>query len=501
MDIQAGSSYISISDLIRVAREKTKVGLDPDVLRKVKRSRSIVEKAVSEKKVVYGITTGFGKLAETFIPADKNQELQKNLLLSHAVGVGDPLPEEVVRGMLFLRLHSLAKGFSGIRPVVLDYLIRFLNENCLPVVPSQGSVGSSGDLAPLAHLSLPLIGYGEVLLKGRRLPSAEALKLIGLEPLVLGAKEGLGLINGTQVMSTLGSLAVYDIETFFAASLAAAAMTLEATLSSDAFLSKKIHQIRPHEGQLFVSEKMRQLVEGSSLILSHKNSLHRVQDAYSIRCIPQVHGAVWDALRYVKQVLEVEINSVTDNPLVFSDDETVVSGGNFHGHPVALALDFLKIAVTSLSNISERRIERLVNPALSGGLPAFLTKYSGLCSGMMILQYTAASLVSENKGLSHPASVDSIPTSANQEDYNSMGTTAARQLVKIAANTLQVIGIELLCSAQGLEFRRPLKFGAGVEKAYRKIRDKIPALEQDREMKSDLEKVVLLIRSGELSIL
>jgi histidine ammonia-lyase len=499
MEILAGSPYISISDLILVSRRKAKVGLNPDALKKVKISRSIVEKAVLEKRVVYGITTGFGKLAETFIPFDKNQELQKNLLLSHAVGVGEPLPEEVVRGMLFLRLHSLAKGFSGVRPAVLDYLVRFLNENCLPVVPSQGSVGSSGDLAPLAHLALPLIGYGEVLLNSRMLRAADALKELGLGPLTLEAKEGLGLINGTQAMTTIGALSVHDAENLFNASLSAAAMTLEATLSAESFLFKKIHQIRPHEGQLYAAERMRQLVEGSQLIESHKNSLHKIQDAYSIRCIPQVHGAVLDALKYVKQVLEVEINSVTDNPLVFPEEEAILSGGNFHGHPVALPLDFLKIALASLSNISERRIERLVNPALSCGLPAFLTKYSGICSGMMILQYTAASLVSENKGLSSPASVDSIPTSANQEDYNSMGTTAARQLAKIVSNSFQVVGIEFLCAAQGLEFRRPLKFGVGVEKAFQKIREVVPPLEQDRLIKLDLEKIVELVQSGKLS--
>jgi histidine ammonia-lyase len=477
--IEAGSFFLSISDVCAVAREKAKVRLNPEILPKVKESRRTVEFLLKEK-VVYGINTGFGKLADTLIPLEKNQELQKNLLLSHAVGVGETFSEEVVRGMLLLRLHSLARGFSGVRPILLERLVDFLNAGIVPVVPSQGSVGSSGDLAPLAHLCLPLIGEGEVFFHGKRMPSAVALKQTAMAPLQLEAKEGLALINGTQAMTAVAALALWDTAKLLDAALVASAMTLEATLSSDTFLDERLHALRPHPGQMYVARTLQKLVKGSKLIASHKDSLHRIQDAYSIRCIPQVHGPVHDAYAYVVNVIETEINAVTDNPLVFSEKNEILSGGNFHGHPISLSLDFLKTALAGLSNISERRIERLVNPNLSEGLPPFLSRDSGIHSGMMILQYTAASLVSENKSLSHPASVDSIPTSANQEDYNSMGTWAARQLSKIVENTMVVIGIELLCATQALDFRRPLTFGEGVEKAYSLLRQKIPPLYEDR---------------------
>lgn len=504
--IEAGASFLTLSDVAAVARDGAAVALHPMVIRRVEKSRAVVERYVSEKKIMYGITTGFGKLADALIEPEKNKELQRNLLLSHAVGVGEPFPDDVARAMLFLRLHSLARGYSGVRPVVLEYLIHFLNQGITPIVPSQGSVGASGDLAPLAHLALPLIGEGEVTYREKRIPGGAALAAVQLKPLALEAKEGIGLINGTQAMTAAGALALHDASRVLQAASIAAAMTLEATLSSDTFLDEKLHAVRPHPGQASTAKEMRGLVAGSGLVASHKESLHRVQDGYSIRCSPQVHGPVQEAYDYVRSVLETELNSITDNPLVFpaisesvQPKDEVISGGNFHGHPVSLALDFFKIALAGLANISERRIERLVNPALSGGLPAFLSPDPGIHSGMMICQYTAAALVSENKSLSHPASVDSIPTSANQEDFNSMGTIASRQLAKITANAATVLGIELLCAAQALDFRRPLKFGRGVEKAHAAVRAKIAPLEADRIMKDDIESAVSLILSGELA--
>lgn len=496
--IEIGTSPLSIQDVALVAREKAPVSLSPALPAKLDKSRLVVENCLKENKKVYGITTGFGKLSDTFIQPSENQQLQKNLLLSHAIGVGEYFTEDVVRAMLLLRLHGLTGGFSGVRGSLLDYLVVFLNENLCPLVPGQGSVGASGDLAPLAHLCLPLIGQGEVTFRGTRMSGKEGLSHLKLPPIELEAKEGLGLINGTQAMTALAALGLVDSGKLLEIADIAGAMTLEATLSSDQFLDEKIQKVRPHPGQIQTASRILKLIGGSRLVASHKESLHRIQDGYSVRCIPQVHGAIQDAYHYTKRVIETEINSVTDNPLIFSETNQVVSGGNFHGHPVALCLDFFKIALAGLANISERRIERLLNPALNEGLPPFLSSHTGINSGMMVCQYTAAALVSENKILSHPASVDSIPTSANQEDYNSMGTIAARHLSRIIENTTNVLALELLCASQALEYRRPLSFGIGVEEAYRVIRTKVKALDHDRFMRPDLDNIVQLIHNGEI---
>ena len=428
-------------------------------------SRAVVERLVASGEVVYGITTGFGDLATTYIPPADARQLQENLLVSHAVGVGTPLPRDVVRAMLLLRANTLALGHSGCRPVVVDRLLAFLEAGIHPVVPSQGSVGASGDLAPLAHLALPLIGRGEVELGGQVKPALVALRETGIEPLTLEAKEGLALLNGTQMMSALGALLLADADRLARTASVAAAQTVEALLGTDVPFAAAYQLARPHPGQVAVAAELRHLLRDSSLMASHHGSGHKVQDPYSLRCVPQVHGAVRDALDYLRRVLDVELNSATDNPLVFpgggatgvdvaaTGGGLVISGGNFHGEPIALALDFAKLAIAELGAISERRIALLVDARLNGGLPPFLAAASGLNSGMMILQYTAAALASENKVLAHPASADSIPTSANQEDHVSMGAIAGRHARDVLANVQHILALELLVGAQALDLR------------------------------------------------
>ncbi len=485
---------VNVEDIIRVARLGLPVSISSEALQSVERSRVMLEKLVDNNAVVYGITTGFGRFSDVNISREDAIELQKNLIASHAAAVGEPLPEEVVRAALLLRLNALARGYSGVRPLLVKQLVDLLNTGITPVIPEQGSLGASGDLAPLSHLALVLSGQGEAFYKGKRMSGAEALSAAGLEPLTLLEKEGLALINGTQIMTAIGSLAYHDAVNLLKAALITAALTLEAQLAVPDAFDPLIAEVRPYSGHQHTAAAIISLLEGSSLIGSDRR---KVQDAYSLRCIPQVHGATLNALDYVKSILDVEINSVNDNPMLFPDENKVLSGGNFHGQPVAQAMDFLAIAVSELGSIAERRIERLVNPALSG-LPPFLVKEGGLNSGLMIAQYTAASLVSENKVFCHPASVDSIPSSANQEDHVSMGTTAARKARKVVDNTARVIGIELLVAAQAVDFRGAENLGLGTSAAYRMLREDIDFLEKDRILYPIIEQAVEMVTSGRL---
>ena len=496
MVVAIDGESLTIEDVVQVARYNTKVEIADSAIGKIKKSREVVDNAIKEGKTVYGVNTGFGDLASVSIGSTDLAKLQVNLIRSHSVGVGNPLPLEVVRGMMLLRANALAKGFSGVRLDVINILIDLLNAGVTPVVPEKGSVGSSGDLAPLAHMVLVLIGEGEAFYKGERMDGSKALKKAKLTPISLQAKEGVALINGTQPMTSIGSLTVYDSLNLIKDAVIAASLSLEALRGTRAALDSRIHEIRAHEGQIDVAAAMRSLLPDSEINRSHANC-GKVQDAYSLRCAPQVIGASLDSIRYVQSVIETEINSATDNPLVFSDDGTVVSGGNFHGQPIALAMDFLGIALSELANISERRINRLVNPHLSD-LPAFLTTEGGLESGMMIAQYTAAALVSENKVLAHPASVDSIPTSADQEDHVSMGTIAARKASNILGNVKNVIAIEYMCAAQGIDLLAPLKASEPIEAIKTALRKEVSKLEDDRALAPDINKIRALMNQGGL---
>lgn len=492
---------LTILDVVEVSRHKSKqVIISEDAKKAVLESREVVNKAVAEKKVIYGITTGFGNFKNVTISEEQLGQLQENLIMSHAIGTGEPLSEEVVRAAMLIRVNSLIKGFSGVRLELVEKLLEILNNNVYPYVPSQGSVGSSGDLAPLSHIMLVILGMGEVFENGQRKPSMEILDKLGIAPIRLTAKEGLALTNGTAVMTGIASLAWYDARRLSKLADISAAMSLEVTMGTLAACFPGIHQARPHQGQILAAENMRRLSAESEVIDSHKDC-DRVQDSYSLRCSPQVHGAVKDALAYIKVVVTTELNSATDNPLVFADSGEVVSGGNFHGEPIAFVMDYLGIVMSELANISERRTCRLVDPTTSEGLPAFLIpkEQAGLSSGYMIAQYTAAALVSENKVLAHPASVDSIPTSANQEDHVSMGTIAARKAREIIKNVSAVVAIELLCSAQGFDFRKPLQPGRGTSEAFRLIRQEIAFADKDRVLYPDLEKLLnTLVYNGRL---
>jgi histidine ammonia-lyase len=517
-DIVLTGADLSIADVESVARGGQSVRLDDEARARMNGAREVIERLVAAGEVVYGVTTGFGDLATTFIAPADSAQLQENLLLSHAVGVGDPLPRDVVRGMLLLRANTLALGHSGCRPLLVDRICDFLRLGIHPVVPCQGSVGASGDLAPLAHLALPLTGRGDVELDGQILPAGPVLDAAGLEPLELGPKEGLALLNGTQMMSAIGALVAADADRLSRSASVAAAMSCEALLGTDVAYSAAYQLARPHPGQIAVAAELRWLLRDSSLMTSHHRSAHKVQDAYSLRCVPQVHGAVRDALGYLNGVLDIELNSATDNPLVFPHgggiDATalatggglVISGGNFHGEPVAIALDFAKLAICELGAISERRIALMVDARLNGGLPPFLSTGSGLESGMMLLQYTAAALASENKVLAHPASADSIPTSANQEDHVSMGSIAARHAMAVVANVQRILALELLVAAQALDFRLANSAeagltvvpGAGVAEAHARVRAVVPHLDRDRIQTADIEAAARLIRQGAL---
>ncbi|MEW6423766.1 MAG: histidine ammonia-lyase [Bacillota bacterium] len=486
---------LNVEQVIRVALHHAPVVLDPAARQRMEKTRQMVEQIVAEQRVVYGINTGFGKFSNFLISSAQTKQLQKNLIMSHAVGTGPPFKAEIVRAAMLLRANTLARGYSGVRPVVVEYLIKLLNKGVHPVVPEKGSVGASGDLAPLAHIALVLLGLGEAEYGGKKISGAQALELLGLPPLVLQAKEGLALTNGTQVMSGLACLAVYEAEITAKTASIAAALAVEALDGVAAAFDPRVQRVRPYVGQARCAAHIRQLLAGGEI--ASRTIQPRVQDAYTLRCTPQVHGATLDAIDYVKGVLKVELNSVTDNPLLFPEDGEVISGGNFHGQPLALALDFLGIAVAELGSIAERRIARLLDPALSG-LPAFLTAHGGLNSGLMLTQYTAAALVSENKVLASPACVDSIPTSANQEDHVSMGPISARKAGEIIRNVQQILAIQLICAAQAVDLGARRKMGRGTARAYAVIREEIPFLERDRVLYPDLQKALELVQSGRL---
>jgi histidine ammonia-lyase len=485
---------LDLTALEAVAREGRPVGLDARAHVAVTRARAVVDEAVARGRVVYGVTTGFGNFADVVIPRDRLRELQLNLVRSHAAGVGDPLDEAETRALMVLRANVLAKGFSGVRPETLELLIEMINRRVHPRIPSQGSVGASGDLAPLAHLALSLVGEGVCLHGGQTLASLEALTAARLKPVVLEAKEGLALINGTQLMTAVGGLALAEATRLLATADVAGALTLDALKGTDVAFDPRIHAARPHPGQGAVARNLSKLLRGSAIRESHRDC-GKVQDAYSLRCIPQVHGAVRDALSYVSSTFALELNAATDNPMVFAETGEILSGGNFHGEPVAIAADVLAIAVAELGAISERRTERLVNPSLSG-LPAFLAREGGLQSGLMIAQVTAAALAAENKTLAHPASVDSIPTSANKEDHVSMGVGAARKAARVVANTRRILAVELLAACQALEFLKPLRTSPPLEAAYRVVRERVPAREEDRSLSPEIEAVADLLRTA-----
>jgi histidine ammonia-lyase len=478
--------------------------LSADARVAVNRARAVVDEIVADNKLAYAITTGVGKLSDVRIVGEQIRELQVNLVRSHAVGVGEPLSAAETRAMMLLRANSLAKGFSGVRGIVIDTLCEMLNRGVTPFVPSQGSVGASGDLAPLAHLALALIGEGECIdAAGARIPSADALKQAQIKPLVLEAKETISLINGTQGMLAVGTLALLATETLVDSADVLGGLCCDALKGTDAAFDERIHKARPHSGQMKTAANLRKMLEGSQIRESHREC-GRVQDAYSLRCIPQVHGAVRDTLVHCRAVFEIEANSAVDNPLVFITDAKnsvgdVISGGNFHGQPLAFALDFLGIALCALAGISERRIERLVNPALSEGLPPFLAQGAGLNSGFMMPQVTAAALVSENKVLAHPASVDSITTSGNKEDFVSMGMTAANKLKRVVDNTRNVLAIEAMAVAQAIDFLAPLKTSKRGQAAHAAIRSVCPIVDKDRVMYKDFARIAELIASGKVA--
>ena len=482
---------LSINDIVDVARHKRmKVIISEETKSKMQASRDYVAKVANEKRVVYGITTGFGKFKNVVIAQDQLCQMQENLIMSHAVGVGEPLKEEEVRAAVLVRANSLVKGYSGVRIELVEKLLELVNADIYPYVPCKGSVGSSGDLAPLSHIMLVILGMGEVIEGGQRKPSNEVLARLGIQPIKLVAKEGLALINGTSVMTGIAALAIFDAELLTQMADISGAMTLEATMGTVAACHHMVHLARPHIGQQTVAENIRRLCADSAIGYSHRNC-DRVQDAYSLRCMPQVHGAVRDSLRHIRSVVEIELNSATDNPLIFHDYDLIISCGNFHGEPIAFVMDYLGIVIAELGNIAERRICRMVDPATSEGLPAFLIPHeqAGLSSGYMISHYTAAAVVSENKILAHPASVDSIPTSANQEDHVSFGTIAARKARQIIENVYEVIGIELMSAAQGLDFHKPLLPGLGCQAAWEMIRQFVPFSEKDKILYQDMQTI------------
>jgi histidine ammonia-lyase len=498
--LRLNGNNLTFDDLRDVVYEKRPAIMEARAREKVEQARAVVDGLVREDRVAYAINTGVGRLSDIRIPPEQNRQLQINLIRSHSVGVGEPLSKEEMRAMMLLRANSLAKGYSGVRPQVIDLLCEMLNRGVHPVAPSQGSVGASGDLAPLAHLALAMIGEGEVIFEGRQMIAAEAFKRAEIKPLVPEAKEAISLINGTQAMLAVGTLALLAAENLVATADVLGAMTLDALHGTDVAFDERIHAARPHAGQMKVAANLRRLIAGSQIRESHKDC-GRVQDAYSLRCIPQVHGAVRDTLDFCRRTFEIEMNSAVDNPLVFVTDEArgdVISGGNFHGQPLAFALDYLAIARSALAGISERRIERLVNPALNEGLPPFLAPDAGINSGFMMPQVTAAALASENKVLAHPASVDSITTSGNKEDYVSMGMGAAIKLKKVVANTTNVLAIEACAAAQAIDFLSPFKTSIPLQKAHAAIRRISPRIEHDRVLAGDFKAIAELIAEGTL---
>ncbi len=552
--LRLDGTSLSIADIYTASMTLMSISVPPSSIKAMKKSRRLVEEWMENKEIIYGVTTGFGEFSNVHIPIDKIEELQENLIMSHAAGTGESLPPEIVRAMMILRINALAKGFSGIRPSTVEFIVKFFNAGLVPVVPSQGSVGSSGDLVQLAHLTLAMMGRGRVMelettsstaathtinsvrrttspansvvsartgfspFSGstghavsmdddlnadvvrtyavvRISDSADALKRAGLTPLKLSAKEGLALINGTQMMTSFASLITHEALQLCKLADITAALSVEALRGTDNAYDAKIHNLRPYKGQIAAAKNLRRLIAGSEIRESHRENDTRVQDAYSLRCAPQVHGASRDAIAYVRDIVGVEINSANDNPLIFPDEREHLEGGNFHGQPIALAMDFAAIALSEFANISERRTERMVNGSLSG-LPRFLTNNGGLNSGLMIAQYTAASLVSENKVLAHPASVDSIPTSANQEDHNSMGSIAAQKCRRILRNAQTVLAIELLTACQGIDFHKPMRCGKGTEAAYHAVRKALSFITHDRIIHDDIQTALALVRTN-----
>ncbi|MEE9237580.1 MAG: histidine ammonia-lyase [Thermoplasmata archaeon] len=487
---------LTLKDVLRVSRDYEEVSLSGYASKKMETSRRLVDNIGKEGRIAYGINTGIGELANVSIPEKDLRRLQLNIVRGHSAGVGDPLPEDVLRAMILLRANGLAKGHSGVRPIIVETLCEMLNHRVHPVVPCKGSVGASGDLAPLAHMSLVMVGEGEAFYKGKQLTGAEAMKGAGLEPIELLAKEGLALINGTALMAAYGCLALEDAYQLIENALVVGALSFEALKASPEPFDARIQALRPHPGQVAVAGNLLKILQESEIIPSHKGP-HKVQDAYTLRCMPQVLGACLDVLTQAEGVLNIEINSATDNPLLFPEDEESLSCGNFHGQPLSFIMDFMAIALCSLASFSERRIARLVDGHLSE-LPPFLTKNSGFNSGLMLAQYTAAALASENKVLSHPASVDSIPTSANQEDFVCMGPAAGEKLFTIIQNVSYVLAIEYVCAAQGLEFLKPLKPGRGVQAAYEVLRRHVPPLVEDRPTAMDFEGIRNILSRGEL---
>jgi histidine ammonia-lyase len=499
--IQLKGQKLTLQQIVDVAEGREQVVLADDARARVEQARRVVQDIVEQGRTVYGVNTGFGKLSDVSIDRAELFQLQLNLVRSHSVGLGDPLSEVEARAMLLLRANVLAAGFSGARPLVIETLVAMLEKGVTPVIPEKGSVGASGDLAPLAHLALAAIGEGEVFFEGERLPAATALQRAQIPPLQLEVKEGLALLNGTQAMGAVGALALYRAERLTQLADVAGAMTLEALRGTPVAFDERIHAARPHPAQLAVAAHLRELLEDSEIRQSHLVNDPRVQDAYSLRCMPQVHGAIRTALNHAKDVVEIESGSATDNPLVFSETGEVLSGGNFHGAPLALVFDYAAIALTDLMSITERRIDRLVNPDSNEGLPPFLTSQPGISSGFMMLQVTAVALLNEAKILAHPASIDNVPTDGGKEDHVSMGMTSATKLREIVKLAELATAIELLVAAQGLEFHAPLAPGRGVKQAYEIVRRHVAPLKQDRAMAGDIEKLNAAIVRGDFDSL
>ena len=495
-EIFVDGDHLTLEQVEAVAVRSARVSIAAHAQDKIKKSRAVIEEILQKHQTVYGVNTGFGKLSDIKIPMDKVNELQLNLIRSHSAGVGQPYSIPETRAIMLLRANVLAKGNSGVRPEVIELLLQMLNHQIHPVIPSKGSVGASGDLAPLSHLALVLVGEGQAVSGSRVLNGLQALQENGLEPITLQAKEGLALINGTQAMTGVGCLAWNTSVLLAHAADIAGAMSLDVLRGSDTAFDQRVVAVRPHPGALLVAKNLRSLLKGSRIRESHRESAHKVQDQYSLRCMPQVHGAVRDALRVGEEWLTIEMNSATDNPFVFSDDHILMSGGNFHGAPMSLCLDFLATAVCQLASISERRIALLMDSTQSE-LPMFLSRESGLHSGFMMAQVTAAALVSENKVLAHPASVDTIPTSANKEDHVSMGVTAALKFQQIVQNASNVLAIELMCAAQALDLLKPLVTSDALQAVHQIVRGRVPALEKDRILADDIQSISLLIKNRE----
>ncbi len=493
--IYIDGNSLTLEEIVQVTRQRAAVALTEEAKQAIQKSRAIVEKNIAEQRVVYGLNTGFGKFVNVAISDEQLDRLQYNLIVSDAVGVGAPFPEDVARSIMLLRVNALAKGYSGIRLSTVETLIEMLNRGVTPKIPEKGSVGSSGDLCPLAHMVLPMIGEGEAFYQGEEMPGRAAMEAAGIPVVVLKAKEGLALINGTCAMMGVASLAVYDAGLLLKTADISACMTVDALEGIIDPYDPRVQEIRPHAGQIDAAANFRQILAGSGLTV-HQGAV-RVQDAYTLRCLPQIHGASRLAYDYVRAVIETEVNSVTDNPLIMPDNGDIISGGNFHGQPVAIAMDTLGICVAEYANVAERRIERMVNPQLSG-MPGFLTPKEGINDGFMVAQYAAAALVSENKVLAHPACVDSIPTSANQEDHVSMGTIAARKAATIIGHAQEVLAIEMLCSAQAADFKDAAKLAPGTRAAYDVIRSEVGFMEEDRAIYPDKDRIVKMIRDGRI---